>query len=123
MEPIRLWRWEHNQREFFAPLSDDERPYLHKAKTPLGATEYRALPRADFDALVKRAENADVAYRAIGAERDKWERLATVLGVAKNKAEALLREARAYLVAQGPFDERERSHLVRRIDAHLERKA
>ena len=120
MEPIRLWG-----------CADD--PYFVRSEpSPYGEGyhEYAALPRAEYDAIVK---ERDVAVR----EQEAW-RLAYVSQARKQEdataradaaderakaAEALLREARVWVHdgVMGRFTPRSCAETVMaRIDAHLD---
>lgn len=57
-DAVTLWRWDHDKREFYAPLSDVERPHLSEAPLPPGCEEFKALPAPAFDALLRSLDEA-----------------------------------------------------------------
>lgn len=110
MEPIRLWRFSlpttFSGRKYPSPMHYEDGDPLHLDDE--GCTErFAALPRADFDALVRERDEAVSAARVCRED-------AEINAARAEKAEALLREIRAAFASGGVCDE---CKFSARIDA------
>ena len=118
MEPIRLWkrteRIEPNRRLVVRWCYTMPRPPWSGS-----VEEYAALPRADFDALVKERDEAREFVRIAAEQRSALCDSLNAATARAERAEALLREARGFLDHRaGTFG---LPRLVYRIDSHLDR--
>ena len=122
MEPIRLWRYPSGS------FYEGEFP-----EPGWTATEYAALPRADYEALLREKQEAVRLATVAGVCElaahnpnvasycREWEDRANAATARADKAEALLREARGWLAAllKVGADKPAVDALLARIDAHL----